>query len=174
MTAFATQIDQNGSGRDRCAAGVLASCMLSEGWQSDPFGLTVQVADEARWTDQGANSQQLMGEAARYGFQSRKWTAWQEALDALAAGQYVACLNMNAALRPTAYPLTGGWRQEHWLRLLQVLDGGEMAYCYDPLCYLPQIDGSIYEGPTVYTVESLRAAIAATPQPEAGVVLWRP
>jgi len=84
----------------------------------------------------------------------------------------VLCLNMNALLRPTNYPATAGWFAEHWVRLRQVVDGD---YCllFDPLTYVPQADGTVYQGPTIQTIASLQAAIQATPNAEAGILVWR-
>ena len=47
----------------------------------------------------------------------------------------------------------------------------ELAYVYDPLAYIPQKDGSIFQGPTAMTLESIVNAVRATPYPEAGVIL---
>jgi hypothetical protein len=45
-----------------------------------------------------------------------------------------------------------------------------MCYVYDPLTYLYQPDGSVYQGPVASTVEQVMAAIRVTAWPEAGVI----
>ena len=47
MGAYCTQIDPNGSGGDRCGPASCASVLLSEGWQSDPWQLTLQLAAQS-------------------------------------------------------------------------------------------------------------------------------
>jgi len=183
-TAFDTQIGPDGSGHDRCAEACMASTLLDPGgWQSDPYQLLLAVTDKSntlraaagdasRVETSGTTSAQLISLAQSYGFQAQTWTDWQEGVDALAAGKVVLCLNMNALLRPTNYPATAGWFAEHWVRLRQVVDGD---YCllFDPLTYVPQADGTVYQGPTIQTIASLQAAIQATPNAEAGILVWR-
>jgi hypothetical protein len=103
---------------------------------------------------------------AAYQLSARRWWLWPDAVGALEAGQAVLCLLDNWLLVPRHYPFGAGWNALHWVRLLRVCNGGVSALVYDPLVYP-------YQGPVVYTVASLRQAIAASPEAEAGVILGR-
>ena len=165
---YCTQLDASGSGRERCAGACFASVLLSAGWDSNPWELTVAISDQFGWTDKGATSDQIIAAASdpAYQLQAFKWYGWNEALSHLDAGHAVLCLLDNWLLYPRRYPNGAGWNAQHWVRLVGVGNGNISALVYDPLVYP-------YQGPDVYTVSSLRAAIAATPYPEAGVVLWK-
>jgi hypothetical protein len=85
--------------------------------------------------------------------------------------QCVIALVNNRLLVPRAYPFGAEWEALHYIRLVMPVDNDQLWYCYDPLCYKPQPDGRIYQGPNVYTRESLSAAIMANSVQEAGIVL---
>jgi hypothetical protein len=145
--------------------------MLDDGWQSDPYELMVQVSDACGITDRGCTSDQLIACAAAYGLDGRKWTYVDEATAALNDGEAVLWLLDNQYMEPRAYPQGYGWEAMHWVRTLIISDYEELAYCYDPLAYLPQKDGSVFQGPVATTVEGLLNAVRATPYPEAGIIL---
>lgn len=168
---YCTQIDANGSGRERCGAACLASVLLNDGWKSDPWALTVQIADQYGITDRGATSDQLIAAANEYGLDGRKWVYAEELETALRGGEAGLLLCDNKYLEPRAYPLDYGWEAMHWIRIYAMSDFEELAYVYDPLCWIPQKDGSIYQGPTASTLEGLLNAVRASPYAEAGIIL---
>lgn len=171
---YVTQIGPDGSGHERCGAACVASVLLSEGWQSDPFGLCCEVADKAGITDQGATSDDLLNVAATYGFSGGKWTTQAEGLDCYTAGHAVLALLDNHWLTPRAYPPGAQWNALHWIRLFDRLDQGEMWFCYDPLTYLYQPSGPVYQNPTVYLSGSIWNGIKHTTWPESGIFLMSP
>ena len=171
---YCTQVDEGGSGRERCAGACLASCMIDTGWQSDAWALTVEVSDTHGFTDHGATSEQLIAAAGDYGFTGRKWTEWGEVEPAILNGEWVLALLHNAKLYPRSYPSGTGWNATHWLRIKGIQVGGDLVYAYDPLTYLWDSIGRLYQGPYLYTTESVREGIKATPYAEAGVILSRP
>lgn len=168
---YCTQLDATGNGHYRCAGACLASALLDEGWQSDPWALTVQISDEEGWTDNGATSDQLISAAQARGLGGRKWTYWEELEQAVAQGEAVMVLCQNQYLEPRAYPMDYGWEALHWVRVLAVALRDDMCYVYDPLCYLAQKDGSVYQGPTLSTEGTMVTAIQTNGWPEAGVIL---
>jgi hypothetical protein len=168
---YCTQIDQNGSGRERCGGACLASVCLDDGWQSDPWQLTVQISDQCGITDRGATSADLIACAASYGLDGRMWTYWQEMLDAIKAGEAALILCDNKHLTPRTYPLGYGWEAMHWVRAVVASDRDDMVYLYDPLTWAPQKDGTVYQGPVASTFDGVNAAISATPFWESGVIL---
>jgi len=168
---YCTQLDQTGNGHYRCGGASLASVLLDDGWQSDPWQLTVQISDEEGWTDVGCTSAQLIDAADRRGLQGALWTYWEEAEAALELGHAVLVLCNNQYLVPRPYPFDAGWEALHWVRLVALSDRDDMTYLYDPLCYLQQKDGSVYQGPTCSTQQGMTTAINTTAWPEAGVVL---
>lgn len=171
---YTTQIGPDGSGHERCGPAVVASVLLSAGWESDPYQLVLEVANRVPggWYDQGTTVETMLRLANEYGFKAQTWVVWTQAVEALQAGKAVLVLNMNEHLFPTNYPFAPGWRTEHWIRLVD-LEDDELAYVYDPLTYLPQSDGRVYQGPTIQTIESIREAIRATPDAVSGIVMWR-
>jgi hypothetical protein len=174
MSAYCTQLAPDGSGHEACGAACLASVMLSEGWQSDPWGLTQQVAvDNGIWNE-GATSQELLNAAFKYGFQGGLWYTWEEGLQHLRDGHGLLALNDNWLLEPRQYPRGGAWNSLHWVRLVQDIAVDGLVYTYDPLCYLQQVDGSVYQGPGVYTTPTVQSAIGSTSWPEAGIYLLSP
>lgn len=173
MGAYVTQIGPDGSGHDRCGAAVVASCLLSAGWDSDPWELLLQITRDI-WggaEPDGATSGALAAVLERYGFAARTWVRWPEATAALTAGVDVLCLLNNRYLRPRAYPPGDAWNALHWIRLRALLDDGSYGFVYDPLCYIPQADGTIYQGPTAVDIGSLRTAIQQTPYEVAGLLV---
>jgi hypothetical protein len=168
---YCTQIDANGSGRERCGGACLASCLLDDGWNSDPWALTVQVSDACGITDKGCTSSQLIACADMHGLDGRLWYGWDEASTALAAGEAVLCLLDNKFMIPRTYPMGYGWEAMHWVRVIVHSSRDDMAYVYDPLTYQIQRDGSIFQGPIASTAAGLVAAIQQTPYTEAGVIL---
>ena len=173
-SAYCTQIDPNGSGGDRCGPASCASVLLSEGWQSDPWELTLQCGRQADPERNGTTSQDLLNLMAGYGFVGGLWHAWADGHDHLLRGNAVLLLNENRLLRPRPYPAGTSCNSTHWIRLVahSVPDG--MIYVYDPLTYLYQPDGTVYQGPTVATRASCRAAGDATGYPEYGVFFESP
>lgn len=173
--AYVTQIGPDGSGHDRCGAACVASILLSAGWDSDPYGLMLDVTRQL-WGGRepgGATAEQLGAVLLDYGFLWAHWVTWLEAAEALGQGHYVLALVDNRLLAPRAYPRGDAWNALHWLRIVDLIPDDEMAYVYDPLTYIPQADGSIYQGPTVARIPTIRAGIAATPEPYAGILVWR-
>lgn len=171
---YCTQIGPDGSGHERCGAACLASVMLNEGWQSDPFMLTCQVADENGITDVGCTSDQLLAAAARYGFTGGKWHQMAEAWDLLANGHAVLVLCNNVYLAPRMYPPGAGWNAMHWIRILAPLENGQMVYSYDPLTYDHHPSGYTYQNPNAYLTYSVQRAVQVTAYPEAGIFLTSP
>lgn len=174
MGAYCTQIDPNGSGGDRCGPASCASVLLSEGWQSDPWQLTLQLAAQSDPEGNGTTSHDLLTLMDGYGFAGGMWAKWDDIPSLWANGLAVLLLNENRLLVPRPYPAGTSWNATHWVRLVagSVPDG--MMYVYDPLTYLYQPDGSVYQGPTVATIESLKAAGDATGYPEYGVAFVSP
>jgi hypothetical protein len=168
---YCTQMAPDGSGHEACGAACLASCALSNGWQSDPWQLTKEIAITYGIVDRGATSAQLINAAHDYNLDGKLWYSWDEAKVELAAGNAVLCLLDNSRLSPRPYPSGTGWNAMHWIRILAVVEGGRMVYAYDPLTYMYQPDGSVYQNPTVVTQDSLWQGIMATGYPEAGVIL---
>src|SRR5215510_5450359 len=60
---YCTQMAPDGSGHEACGAACLASVALSNGWQSDPWELTKEIAIKYGIVDRGATSQQLLDAA---------------------------------------------------------------------------------------------------------------
>lgn len=169
--SYCTQIDSTGNGHYRCGGACLASVLLDDGWQSDPWGLTVQVSDEEGWTDVGCTSDQMIDAAQRRGLNGRKFTYWEELEDALLAGEAPLLLLNNVFLVPRSYPPGHGWESLHWVRCAAFSNRDDMLYLYDPLTWIQQLDGSVYQGPVASTQEGCTQAIATTSWPEAGVIL---
>lgn len=168
---YCTQIDQNGSGRERCGGACLASVLLNDGWQSDPWALTVAVSDECGITDRGCTSDQLIACANAHGLDGRKFTYVEEAEEALRNGEAVLWLCDNVYLEPRPYPAGYGWEATHWIRSLLISDAQNMHFVYDPLTYIVQKDGSVFQGPVAMDAETVLKAVQATPYAEAGVIL---
>lgn len=173
LADYCTQLGPDGYGHDRCWAACIASALLTFGWQSDPYGLMREVTNRGAGDDHTENLDDLISTAESYGIHGRKWTLWREAEDALNQGDIPIALIANHLLIPRPYPNGAGWEALHFVRIRQVLDNGSLVYLYDPLCYLPQPMGGIYQGPTVVTFQSLAGAIMATPLDQAGVILSR-
>jgi len=168
---YCTQLDSTGNGHYRCGGASLASCLLDDGWQSDPWQLTVQLSDQYGWTDAGCTSDQLLAAADEHGLAGRKWTDWDDAFVALAGGEAVLALLNNRYITPRPYPFGSGWESLHWIRIVALSDRDDMAYCYDPLCYMQESSGGFYQGPTASTQEGLTGGIQTNGWPEAGVIL---
>lgn len=169
--SYCTQIDQYGSGRERCGGACLASCLLDDGWQSDPWQLTVDVSDGCGITDRGATSQQLIDCASAHGLSGRLWYSTGDAGAAIAAGEAVLVLCDNQYLEPRPYPAGYGWEAMHWIRVVAFTAHDKVCYVYDPLTYIPQKDGSIYQGPSAMDTATIMRAVQVTPYSEAGVIL---
>lgn len=170
---YCTQIWPDQSGHEGCAWACMASVLLSAGWQSDPFGLYRQLQDQYGAPDVTVTSAQLAAAFQAEGFAAEPWVSWGEAGEALERGDAVLCLLHNALLVPRPYQWGAGWEADHWLRLYGREGGGTMAYVYDPLCYLPQPNGAIYQGPTSEITSSVQEAIRVTPYPESGLLVHR-
>lgn len=168
---YCTQIGPDGSGHERCGGAVLASCLLDDGWASDPYQLMVQVSDQCGMTDRGCTSQQLIDCAAAHGLDGRLWYGQSEAKDAIDQGEAVLVLCDNEYLEPRPYPAGYGWEAMHWVRIVLYSDRDRLAYVYDPLTYMGQKDGSVYQGPTCMDLDTIMRAVQVTPYPEAGVIL---
>jgi len=171
---YCTQIAPSGSGGMRCGPASCASVLLSEGWQSDPWELTLQLDAKVDPQKDGTTSQDLLALMAGYGFAGGLWYAWDELAQHLAAGHAVLLLNDNAYLVPRPYPAGDNWNAMHWIRLLVRSGPDAMIYTYDPLCWMQQPSGDAYQGPTVQTEASCRLAGEATGYPEYGVFFVSP
>jgi hypothetical protein len=174
MSAYCTQMDPNGSGGDRCGPASCASVLLSEGWQSDPWALTLQIGSECDPEMNGTTSDDLLNVMAHYGIPGDRWYGWDDLDELLQAGHAVLLLNENYLLSPRPYPSGSGFNATHWIRLVAIGVPDQMIYVYDPLTYLYQPDGTVFQGPTVATTESVKAAGDATGYPEYGVYFVSP
>lgn len=171
---YCTQLDQHGSGQDRCGGACLASALLHYGWQSDPWGLTVQLSDRYGITGVGVTAPRLLDCAKQEGLTGEAWYSQDAAGVHLGQDHAVLCLLDNRYLVPHVYPALPGWNALHWLRLVQMVDDNTMMYVYDPLCYDREPGAPLYQGPCAYTAESLWYAIQASPTPEWGIAVWKP
>lgn len=172
--AYCTQISPAGAGGMRCGAASCASVLLSEGWQSDPWQLTLELDAKCDPDKNGTTSHDLLTLMAGYGFSGGLWYAWSELAGLLDAGAGVLLLNANWLLSPRAYPSGSSWNSMHWIRLVADSVPDQMIYTYDPLTYLHQPDGTVYQGPTVATTGSCKVAGDATGYPEYGIYLASP
>lgn len=164
---------------NRCGPAALASALLERGWQSDPWLLTLELTHETPGAvgdtlPDGSTSDQLIAACAAHSLPAEKFgfapTFWDEAVAALAQGRQVLLLLDNWLLRPRAYPLGVNWDALHWVRLVRVLDD-RTALLHDPLCWMQGEYQQPYQGPTVATIDSIKAAIIATPWPESGILI---
>lgn len=174
MSAYCTQIDPSGYGGMRCGPASCASVLLSEGWQSDPWQLTLELDAKCDPNKDGTTSHDLLTLMAGYGFAGGTWSLWADGQAHAANGAAVLYLHDNRYLIPRAYPPGAGWEAMHWGRFLVESGPDDMAYCYDPLTWMVQPNGTAYQGPTVFRVSSILASISATPYPEAGIYLVSP
>lgn len=173
-SAYCTQMAPDGSGGMRCGPASCASVLLSEGWQSDPWQLTLQLDGECPGAADGTTSQDLLNLMAGYGFGGGTWTTWPICRDHWAQGHAILCLLDNSYLIPRAYPPGDNWNAMHWIRVLIEAGPDAMTYAYDPLTWMVQPDGWAYQGPTVYQTSSIQSSIAHTAYPEAGIYLVSP
>lgn len=174
LRAYVSQLGPDGLGHDRCAPACLASYLLDQGWQSDPWLLLQELAAPGAplAADRTHGADELIAAARGKGFTAVEWVQWPAVAPLLGLpGVGVFALVDNSVLRPTAYPNVPGWRAMHWVRLVELIgDDADLCVCYDPLTYLPQPHGLVYQGPMLYTTDSVRAAIMATPYGYAGVL----
>lgn len=182
-TDYCTQIDPFGSGEERCgpAGGASAQCSLIPGGY-DNYQLMRQwtAAINALHNDpeyvqhNGCTSDDLIAVAPQFHLRARKWTAWPEYEQAVAAGDVVLALLQNRLLEPRPYPETAGWDAEHWVRIDPLTYHGKADGVYllgfDPLCWILGEYSGAYQGPLCFTMQSVRAAIQASSAVEAGVV----
>jgi hypothetical protein len=168
--SYCTQIDPNGSGGMRCGPASCASVLLDDGWQSDPWQLTLQLDAAIDPAKDGTTCQDLIRLLEPLGLAGRVWYQWHDAAQALLNGEAVLCLLDNRYLLPRSYPSSESFNAMHWIRVIVASDRDDMCYVYDPLTYLYQPDGTVYQGPVASTVEQVQAAIAVTPYAEAGVI----
>lgn len=168
---YCTQVGPDGSGHDRCAPACVASILLSEGWESDPWELTLEITAKHFVPEQGATAGQILDALAAYAQHGHTLITRHECLDALDGRQHLLLLVQNAVLVPRSYPPGPGWEALHWIRAVRTHEDETLLYCYDPLTYLPQRTGAIYQGPWLYTADSVWEAVRATPEPYAGVVV---
>lgn len=168
---YCTQIDPSGSGGMRCGPASVASVLLDEGWQSDPWQLTLQLDAQCDPGKDGTTCQDLIGLVERYGLAGRVWYQWNDAAQSLLRGDAVLCLLDNRYLLPRSYPNGDSWNAMHWIRVVVQSDRDDMCYVYDPLTYLYQPDGTVYQGPVASTAAQVMAAIAVTAYPEAGIIV---
>ena len=173
-SAYCTQMAPDGSGGMRCGPASCASVLLSEGWQSDPWQLTLELDAKVDPQKDGTTSQDLLNLMAGYGFEGYLWDRWEDLPALLHSGHGVLLLNANWLLVPRPYPAGTGWNAMHWIRLVADSVPDQMIYTYDPLTYLYQPDGTVYQGPTVATSSSCRAAGDGTGYPEYGVYFVSP
>lgn len=172
--AYCTQIGPDGNGHDRCWAACIASGLLTFGWDSDPFELTRQVAQLPPGEGNPANLDQMQAAAETFGVKVSRWTVWESAATAMAGNDVVVALVDNKYLIPHSYPRGRGWDALHYIRLVEYIDNEQMIYCYDPLTYLTQGGFGLYQGPTIYTKESITNAIMHTPYNDAGLIISHP
>jgi hypothetical protein len=170
--SYCTQIDPSGSGGMRCGPACVASVLLDDGWQSDPWQLTLQLDSEVDPQKDGTTAQDLVALGEAHGLSGNVWYSWNDAIVALSNGGAVLCLLDNRYLLPRSYPNGESWNAMHWIRVVARSDRDDMCYVYDPLTYLYQPDGTVYQGPVASTSEQIMAAIMATPYSEAGSILW--
>jgi hypothetical protein len=173
-SAYCTQMSPDGSGGMRCGPASCASVLLSEGYQSDPWQLTLQLDEKIDPQKDGTTSQDLLNLMSEYGFQGGLWTVWDDLYAHWSRGHAVLLLNANWMLSPRPYPSSSSFNAMHWIRCLIEAGPDQMIYTYDPLTYLYQPDGSVYQGPTVHTTASVKAAGDATGYPEYGIYLISP
>jgi hypothetical protein len=173
-SAYCTQMDSSGTGGMRCGPASCASVLLSEGWASDPWQLTLELDAKVDPHKDGTTSQDLLNLMAEYGFSGGLWYAWTDVHARLRQGEALLLLNANWELEPRPYPSSSSFNAMHWIRLLvdSVPDG--MIYTYDPLCWMVQPNGHAYQGPTVQTATSCKRAGDATGYPEYGIYLVSP
>lgn len=175
MRSYVSQLGPDGLGHDRCAPACLASYLLDRGWESDPWLLLQELAAPGAplAADRVHDASDLIEAARGKGFTGHRWLQWPIAQAALTRPEWgLFALVDNGVLRPTAYPNVPGWRALHWIRLVQLVgDDGDLVVTYDPLTHLPQPGGPVYHGPMLYTVQSVRSAIMATPVEYAGVLV---
>lgn len=167
-------MDPSGSGGDRCGPASCASVLLSEGWQSDPWQLTLECSAKADPEMNGTTSHDLLNLMDGYGLAGGLWHSWDELALHWDAGDAVLLLNENYLLNPRPYPAGSSFNATHWIRLVAGAVPDGMLYVYDPLTYLYQPDGTVYQGPTVATELSCRLAGDATGYPEYGVYFISP
>ena len=168
--SYCTQIGPDGYGAMRCGQASLASCLLDDGYQSDPWELTLQLERGSDPQGDGTTCQDLISLADEYGLDGRVWYSWDDAKQALTNGEAVLCLLNNEYLTPRTYPAGASWNAMHWIRVVRFSDRDDMCYVYDPLTYCVQLDGTVYQGPVASTAEDVMGAIASTAYPEAGVI----
>lgn len=169
--SYCTQIDSSGSGGMRCGQACVASCLLDDGWQSDPWELTLELEQESDPQKDGTTCQDIIRLADANGLDGRNWYSWDDAIVALSNGEAVLCLLDNRYLLPRSYPNGESWNAMHWIRVVRVSDRDDMCYVYDPLTYQYQPDNTVYQGPVASTQDQIWAAIMATTYPESGVIL---
>jgi hypothetical protein len=109
-----------------------------------------------------------------YGFSGGLWDTWDDLYPHWEHGHAVLLLNQNWLLSPRPYPASTSFNATHWIRLLVEAGPDQMIYVYDPLTYLYQPDGKVFQGPTVATSSSCKAAGDATGYPEYGIYLISP
>lgn len=169
--SYCTQISPSGSGGMRCGPASVASVLLDDGWQSDPWELVLQLDQEVDPAKDGTTCDDLIRLADAHGVDGRNWYSWDDAIASMNMGAAVLCLLDNRYLLPRSYPNGESWNAMHWVRALVYSDRDDMVYLYDPLTYLYQPDGSVYQGPVASTQEQLWTAIMATSYSESGVIL---
>jgi hypothetical protein len=169
--SYCTQIDPSGSGGMRCGPASCASVLLDDGYQSDPWQLTLQLDAEIDPAKDGTTCQDLITLMDKYGLDGRTWQQWPELLAALEHGEAVLILCDNRYLTPRSYPSGASWEAMHWIRAVVASDRDDMVYVYDPLTWIVQTDGSVYQGPVASNFPGIIGAVAATAYWEAGVIL---
>jgi hypothetical protein len=170
--SYCTQIDPSGSGGMRCGPASVASVLLDDGYQSDPWQLTLQLDAEIDPDKDGTTADELIALGGAHGLSGNRWYSWDDAKVGLSNGGAVLCLLDNRYLLPRSYPAGENWNAMHWIRVVVHSDRDDMCYVYDPLTYLYQPDGTAYQGPVASTAEQIMEAIMATPYAEAGCILW--
>jgi len=193
VTDYCTQIDPQGSGENRCGAGVGASgqCTLVPGdydnyqlmraWTAKINDVRLAANRPGNIFTYGTDSQDIIDAAPSFGLKGRMWTPMSDAEAAWKAGEVVLALVRNQLVRPRLYPDAPGWTEhadgtpiQHWVRIDPLTYHGKVDGAYllimDPLCYLPE-NGAPYQGPACVTRGSVADAIANTNAVEAGVIL---
>jgi hypothetical protein len=169
--SYCTQIGPDGQGAMRCGPACIASCLLDDGWQSDPWELTLQVTADCSYMNEGATCSEMVACANHHALDGRVWFTIDQAKQALAQGEAVLVLCDNRLLTPRSYPPGSSWEAMHWVRVVAATERDDMLYLYDPLTWVQQLDGSVYQGPMASTTQGLLNATMATGYQESGVIL---
>lgn len=176
---YCTEIGPDGSGHNRCGPAVIAHALLRAGWQSDPWGLTLEVTGKALGLPGpasadmtlagGMTADQVANLLGYYGRPARVQPDAQQLLAAARTSAVTLWLVDNWYLRPRSYPVGTSWDALHWVAIAGWADS-DVCILNDPLTWIPGEYPQAYQGYTTCTVASLLQAVYATdPSLPAGV-----